>query len=284
MMANGMLTKIRDFYVRKVYPKFWDKRGFTRIKIQLGKIVQRSAEQPNKGEINIWKDDWENLFILDACRLDLYREIEPEAEGRNSKGSSTAEFVEKNFSEGDFSDIVYVTGNPHFSGEMFEELTGRKPQQVFHETFHTYMEDWDKENGTVLPEPLIRDAKTARKLFPEKKVVVHFMQPHYPFVNNDVFDDAGISQDLDKLSEDVSNQVWMMLAKGELSKEQVWDAYRGNLEYVLDKVKVFAKTLEGETVITSDHGNSMGENSFYGHPRGVSTKELREVPYHKLNT
>lgn len=46
--------------------------------------------------------------------------------------------------------------------------------------------DWDEKSGVVRPEPLIRDAKNARKLFPDKKIIVHFMQPHVPFLTSDI--------------------------------------------------------------------------------------------------
>ena len=269
--------------MKTIFHKMRDRRGFTRIKIILDSLAQKYAEKPNTPEFNIFEKDWDNLLILDACRLDLYEEVRGETEGRTSLGSSTAEFVEKNFSEGDFSDIVYVTGNPHFSKKIFSELTGRDPDETFHEVFHTYMSDWDTENGTVLPEPLIRDAETAKKLFPDKRIVVHFMQPHHPFVNSDEFKQEGISPELDKNKSEVNKQVWRRLERGEVSAEDVWSAYKGNLEYFFQEARNFVETLEGKTVITSDHGNSMGEGTFYGHPGGIKTKELREVPWYVID-
>ncbi len=265
--------------MKNIFHRMRDRRGFTRIKMILDSLAEKYAEKPEKPQPNIFEKDWDNLLILDACRLDLYEEVRGETEGRTSLGSSTAEFVENNFSEQDFSDIVYVTGNPHFSKKLFSELTGRDPDETFHEVFHTYMTDWDTENGTVLPEPLIRDAETAKKLFPDKRLVVHFMQPHHPFVNSNGFEQEGISQKLNKDKTEINNQVWRRLERDEVGIEGVWHAYQENLKYFFQESEDFLASLDGKTVITSDHGNAVGESTFYGHPGGIETKELKEVPW-----
>lgn len=275
-MIDKIAENLRTIYLNRIFYRFNHRRGVWRVKNTLDRAVSSLAKNPDKPKFDLFKEDWDNLLILDACRLDLYKEVTGKSRGRTSLGSSTAEFVEKNFSEGDFTDIVYVTGNPHFSQKIFRDLTGRGPEDVFHEVFHTYKSDWSKEEGTVLPEPLIRDAKTAKKLFPGKKIVVHFMQPHHPFLHSDIEnDDAKISQD--------SENIWSRLAKGEFSSDEIWEEYCRNLEFVSDEIEELVKELEGRTVITSDHGNALGENSFYGHPKGVNTKELREVPWHVLD-
>jgi hypothetical protein len=282
-ISEKLVFSLRRFYMKNIFYRMRERRGFTRVKMVLDSLAERYAEKSEKPEFDVFEKDWDNLLILDACRLDLYEEVEGETKGRTSLGSSTAEFVKKNFSEGDFSDTVYVTGNPHFSKKLFSELTGRDPDETFHEVFHTYMSDWDAENGTVLPEPLIRDAETAKKLFPDKRIVVHFMQPHYPFVGSNLVSDAGISQQVDKKYENVEDQAWVMTETGKVSKDKIWKAYRENLEYILDEIEDFTENLEGKTLVTSDHGNAVGESTFYGHPKGVNTKELREVPWYELS-
>ena len=66
----------------------------------------------------------------------------------------------------------------------------------------------------------------------------------------------------------------------------IWEAYRENLELVLPHVERLLDTIPGKTVVTSDHGNMIGESSFpvpvreYGHPDGIYTPELVTVPWH----
>lgn len=274
-----MMNKIYELYCRKIYRNYKHLRGTWRIKHMLTQIIARSIESYDKEPESVFEKDWENLLILDAARHDLYEELEGETEKRTTLAGQSTEYIEKNFSEGDFSDVVYVTANPFFSETQFNELTGRKPEEVFHEVFHTYKTDWDTEHNTVMPEELIRDAKTAKKLFPEKKIVVHFMQPHYPFVNSK-FTDEGIRPDLDHEKEGFS--IWELAETGKYDREELWEAYRENLELVLPKAKELAENLGGKTAITADHGNFVGEEGLYGHPRGVKSKPVREVPWHVI--
>jgi hypothetical protein len=45
-----------------------------------------------------------------------------------------------------------------------------------------FNEDWDDETGTVRAETRTNAALEAAERFPHKRLVVHYMQPHYPFV------------------------------------------------------------------------------------------------------
>lgn len=272
-----MYKRIYSIYSKKIFPRISHLRGTYRLKVFLERMALRGIEKVNEEPGDVFEREWDNLLILDACRHDLYEEVEGETDYRITKASNSPAFISENFSDGEYSDIVYVTGNPWFSESKFEGHTGgRKPSEMFHEVFHTYMTDWDSEKGTVLPEPLMRDARTARKLFPGKKVVVHFMQPHYPFVNSDLTKE-GIRPDLDSSEEGES--VWQEASKGKHSDNELWNSYKGNLEFILEEISEFSENIEGKTVITSDHGNLVGEKGFYGHSFNYDAMALRKVPW-----
>lgn len=237
-------------------------------------LALRPVEKINEEPDDIFSYEWDNLVVLDACRYDTFEEVNGEAESRITKASMSKGFIRKNFSEGDYSGIVYITANPFFSERKFESLTGRKPNDVFHEVFHTYRSGWDDEENTVMPEEVLRDAETAQKLFPEKRKIVHFMQPHHPFVNFDLaengFDDI--------LKREIFDNEWDLAMRGELDHEEVEEAYRDNLELVMPAVKKLKSKLPGKTMLTSDHGNLLGENGLYWHPPRSKAKPLRKVP------
>lgn len=215
--------------------------------------------------------EWDNLLILDACRHDIYEDVlENEVDFNYAKNSMTRYYIRDNFSDGDWSDVVYVTLNPHFSEEIFEELTGRRPEDVFFEVF----ESWKNIEGDKKfdPEVLLRDARTAQKLFPDKKLIVHFMQPHIPFENH--------PETPQKYNyKDEEYDVWEGVMRGEVDAEGSIEAYKKNLEFVMPFVEELVEDLDGKSVITSDHGNLIGEGNFYGHPRGYSSVGLRKVPW-----
>lgn len=64
-----------------------------------------------------------------------------------------------------------------------------------------------------------------------------------------------------------------------LGEKGVKQAYRNNLECVMRHVSSLIKDLEERTVITSDHGELLGENNDYSHYSWKDEKQLREVPW-----
>ncbi|MFB6187503.1 MAG: hypothetical protein ABEI86_11645, partial [Halobacteriaceae archaeon] len=264
------------YYKSYVFPKVMRFRGSHRLLLLLKKLAASAiAEIEDEPESIFNKGDWDNLIILDACRHDLYEELtDREVEQRVSLGSTTTEYIERTFSEGDFSDVVYISANPFFSDKFLEKLIGGS--DVFAAKFDVFNNSWDVEEGTVMPEDVAEAAKTAKKLFPEKKLIIHFIQPHYPFIG---FEDEGFDESSKWLDDNSKNSVWDRAELGELGKEEVWTAYKGNLEKVLPYAEDLVEDLKGKTIITSDHGNLVGENGLYGHPGRTDLKPLREVPW-----
>lgn len=258
-------------------------RGATRLNEFLRSLAARRVSKISQEPQGIFEEEWDNLIVIDGCRHDLYEEVTSIAKSRISLGSSSNNFVERNFSEGDHSDIVYVTANPHIdpfeenAKNYFYELTGRKPSETFFEIFYTYLTDWNDDKGTVLADKVVRDAQTAEKLFSDKKKIIHFMQPHHPFVTSDL-EARGFDQELNPDKDD-NMSIWVKCERGLVSREEAWEAYKQNLEYVLDEIDVLTQNLEGKTVITADHGNLVGEGGLYGHPGNKDYLPLRKVPW-----
>lgn len=268
------------WYRKRVYDQLKHIRGITRIKLGLRWIISRNLEKVEEAESIFEKEDWDNLIILDACRYDLYQEVVGrEVESRISLGSTTQDYLERTYKQGDFSDIVYVSGNPFLHDDFLEDLISN--QNPFHTKYLTFQTDWNEEEGTTLPEPIIRDAKTAEKLSSDKRKIIHFIQPHFPFVGSDI--DTGFESSEIWLGDGKNLNIWARAERGEIEQEEIWKAYRQNLEYVLPKARKLAKELEGKTIITSDHGNLVGEGGMYGHPADSDLKVLRKVPWDSIS-
>jgi hypothetical protein len=124
-----------------------------------------------------------------------------------------------------------------------------------------------------MPEAAIKDVKTAEKLFPEKRKIIHFMQPHHPFIESDIVDTSGFD-------EDEFAHEWDEARKGEISNSEIKEAYEKNLDLVLHEANELLPELSGKTVITSDHGNLIGEQGMYSHPPYKDLEPLRKVPWH----
>ena len=227
------------------------------------------------------EEDWDNLVILDACRFDMFEaqnHIPGDPQRRRSLGSESWEYLRANFAGGEFHDTVYVTANPYAT---------KLPDGTFHAVIDLLEDGWDAEHRTVLPETMVAAAQRAAEQYPNKRLIVHFMQPHYPFIGDAGrrFEHAGFGQSPTGDESDTKRHVWGSLGHGRIRKSHVWEAYRENLDIVLPHVEALLESLSGKSVVTADHGNLLGERTRplpvrgYGHPRGLDAPELRTVPW-----
>lgn len=218
---------------------------------------------------------WDNLILLDACRYDVF-ESENTLPGRlhkrTSKASSTVGFLEHNFDGKQAHDTVYVTANPQLSrnsGDIDAD---------FHSVIDVWETDWDEGAGSVMPETMAKRALEANEEFPDKRLILHFLQPHFPFIG-----DLGRSQ----FGSGFGTGFWTKVKEGDVSVsgEQLRAAYRENLRVALPSVETLLEELPGRTVVTADHGQAFGERSFplpireYGHPRETFMPCLTDVPW-----
>ena len=239
------------------------------------------------------QEDWDNLIILDACRYDMFQKLnylKGKLEHRLSRGSCTHEFLKENFEGKSYKDTVYVTSNPlvNYRDESFAAVAS------------AWKDGWNEELGTVLPETTAQYADQANESYQDKRLIVHFVQPHIPFIGERSrwIMEHDSNREVDNLlsrarhsalgdKETIRNPVviWFWVKNGEIDKKSVWDAYEENLEIALKHVEKLLKNLKGKTVITADHGNLFGERLLpfpvkaYGHPCGIYKKQLIKVPW-----
>lgn len=223
---------------------------------------------------------WDNLLILDAARPDILSSVDKPSDSdlstRISPGSFSLQFMEEQFFGRELHDTVYVTANPHV-----RDLPGG----VFHDVINLLEIAWDESLQTVPPEPVVKAAIDAHERHPDKRLIVHFMQPHFPFIGptgrkipSGIAKRAGNE---DKYRHPWFEQMWNQ----EHDPDVLVEAYRENHEIVLPHAKELIDKLPGRSVITSDHANLIGERGFpipiqlYGHPRNFKHPNLLRVPW-----
>lgn len=240
----------------------------------------------NPDGVDVFSEDWDQLVILDACRYDMFKtvnKLDGSLSARESRGSATTEWLAANFDGRDLSDTVYVTANPQLE-------RNRDDWDVnLHETVNVWLDEgWDEVTGTVLADTLTGAAIDAYERFPDKRLVVHYMQPHYPFVPSDSQSDKEHLNSIEGGEDDVVGEnVWNQKFLGELSitRKELWSMYVENLEYALEHVETLLNAVSGKTIVTSDHGNYVGERASpipireYGHPRGIYDEPVLRVPW-----
>lgn len=227
----------------------------------------------------IYEKDWDVLLVLDGCRVDLLEAVAGEYafvdvdETVESVGSASIEWLVKNFNE-EFETEMAETA--HITGNVKTNLALDSEDFLVLDEVWKYA--WDEEMGTIRPRPITdRAIRTWRTLTPGR-MIVHYMQPHFPSLSQL---DLGSKTLRDMSGGDwESSSIWDRLRAGEVTHHEVWEAYQGNLEVVLGDVELLLESIDAETVvITSDHGNAMGEYGFYDHPGYHPLSVLREVPW-----
>lgn len=272
-------------------------REYQRATDRIHKSIHSKYYMLKNGDKNMFdfmNGDWDNLFILDACRADLFIEtadIETFDEYRTvfSPGSNTTMWSAWHFAEDNYGDVVYVTANP---------VVSRATPNSFHELVEVWHdpEAYDIEVCSIPPEPVSEATRRAYEKHPDKRIVAHFVQPHIPFITKpDLIHrtewadaQAVIPGSFDVDGEDTYFNLWNAYRAGDVSKEEVWEGYRENLEVALDSVLKLADDIPGKTVITSDHGNHVGERLItgrkaYGHKGDFFAHHLNEVPWAVLD-
>lgn len=233
---------------------------------------------------DIMTEDWDTALILDGCRADMFSDLYEGVEGeysiRQSPGSESRQFIKRSFQGRSFHDTVYVTANP-FISEIDDE--------TFHAVVDLLKEEWDEELATVPPERATKRAITAHKKYPNKRILVHYIQPHYPFLGPTAqhFPQAELLREFTPSSPNP----WLGLVwHPKLELSTVLKAYRENAEIVFNAIQPLLKEVTGKIVVTSDHGNLEGERTWpipirtYGHPENVYHDNLVSVPWYEIQS
>lgn len=225
-----------------------------------GRIIFRL---PKKG-IEVVGKNWDYLIVLDCARYDRFKElnmIEGNLKKKTSKGTHTIEWLKQNFRDF-YENIVYLSANPFISKKG---IAGFKGTDHFYHVENVWNYGWNEELETVPPKEVSEAAIKSKERYPEKKMIVHFLQPHPPFI--------GETKILVN-----PRDIWHKVKKGELDRKKLRKARDGNLKLVLKEVESLIGHLDGKIVITSDHGEMLGERPLFKQ-LFFDYKKLVEVPW-----
>lgn len=219
---------------------------------------------------SIWDAEWDVCCILDGCRADIFQDVYPDAGEAISVASSSKRWTQRTFKERDTSSVGLITANPF--AEMLDPDEFALLERVPIQTVDVLLE-------TVPPKTLRdRSIHTWRRRHEHgiERLVVHFMQPHVPFrARPEWFSDY---RDTDVWGHARWSDV------GGLIRHDEWmEAYRDNLDWVIEDAIVDLRfNVDGEILVTADHGNAAGEWGTYGHPSGSLCPAVRRVPWYTM--
>jgi len=246
---------------------------------------------------NVFERDWDALIILDACRVDALRAVADDydfiesVDSVWSVGSTSHEWASKTFTT-EYRDEIrttgYVTGNGYLHQasvrDTYPPSGGTAPvgwpdwNVVDIDEFAFVDQVWQdgriEEVRTVPPHRITDRAVRASREHDADRMIVHYMQPHSPYIA-----DAVDGRDVDPDEVDFVEPLGAM-RRGELAIDVARERYIDNLHLVLEEVRTLFDNLDADRVaITADHGELFGEWGEYGHPDGLPFPAVRRVPW-----
>jgi hypothetical protein len=240
-------------YIRKLNP-LW--------KLYYNRKNERGSE--------IMYEDWDFLILLDALRFDVFRDfhkLEGRLESIISLGAGSWEFMCENFEGQQFHDTIYVTANAY--AERLEDGIFYKQISV--------VDQWDEDIGTVHPSSVIEIAKELAGKHPNKRLIIHMMQPHDPHLGE-------LRNKIGKVMSEKNNDNKIMFKACKMqiiTRQELIHSYIQNFLFVQDYLDSLIESLDGKIVISADHGENLGERKFgvrvWEH--SIHTRECRKVPW-----
>jgi len=287
--------------------------------------------------------DWDFLIVLDACRYDFFSHYYKDYfSGSLSKivspGACTREWFIKSFNEY-FEDVIYISANPYINSVNTNTGINIKTRHYriaaknhFSKIIDVWSFGWNDKLGTVHPQTLTQIALSLRKQYPKKRFIIHYLQPHAPYISNkfmsqgfpkpnlskgQILTDFGLNrtyfESILQAMIFLVNRINLILGLGCWNAYKLYTtkiseifnlppagpmeatrrmygvnglrkAYAENLKIALSHIAFLSSQLVGNIIITSDHGEFLGETGRFGHPCGCNHPIVRTVPWFKIDT
>lgn len=257
----------------------------------------RRAVDPYVGR-PIWdRGDWDVLVVMDAARVDMtrravrdYSRLPEEVQSVWSNASCSIDWIERTFNgyPAEAAKTGYVTANPFANHDEHETRSADLTSgQVGHLEL-LYKTHWQEVRDgieTVPPEAVTDHAIDTWRRRDElgiDRLVVHYMQPHEPFIARPEWGsgDSKLLKNLVENGAEAGSSVYPRVRAGDVSLDEFRRVYEQNHHWILEElVERLLPNVDGDMVLTADHGNGLGEWGSWHHPPGRVAPPVRKVPW-----
>ena len=219
----------------------------------------------------IQKLDWDYLIVLDACRADVFEQVN-DIEGKYervwSPASETYSWIKRMFP--DYYNITFYSGTPVIRALIKH---GYNADEHFAKIVDIWDWGFDPDLATIPPWHVYEGSKDAKPVS-----IIWFVQPHLPPVGDEEM--MKIWKDIvdvreRRLAADIV--IAREIRKGTLSPDRVRESYKRSLSIALQYVKKLIERFKGKIIVTADHGEFLGEDGRWLHP-DIEHPVLRTVP------
>lgn len=232
---------------------------------------------PKQSEM-LEQEPWDVLIILDACRYDTFEQVYPKwLKGTLTKVKSFASTTHLWLSQTWplYYDYVYVSANPYINSQGVP-IHKYIAKDHFHKIINVWNFGWSEKLGTVPP---INVNKAVLEVRTEKRMIIHYAQPHQPYIGRS----GAFTRSNIPFRAKILHQPINRIHQGSTGKLLPYQAYVETLDLALQRVSELVPHLDGKIIISADHGEMFGEiRGKTGHPPRVNHKVLREVPWFEV--
>lgn len=241
-------------------------------------IIERLAKttSPTHRPTDIYDEDWDILIVLDGCRFDHMLDVKDNHEFIDTVDQATAVatspegWITETFNETRLANTArtaYVTADST-SDTLLD-------QSQFFLLDEVWRYAWEDGTGAVRPRAVTDRAISVWRRRDPKRMVVHYHQPQPPFYN-----DADLVPPSREDAIATQDRVFNALRSNGVDADDLHDAYRRNLNAVLNHVQILLNTIDAQdVVITSNYGTLLGESHMYGHPEDVGLSVATQTPW-----
>jgi len=269
----------------------------------MGLVVYKVSYIIDEKEVDVIDSNWKYFVILDGCRYDYFKDVYKEILGNmgnlqkaRSSSLGTPGWLRGTFMNRDCKDIILLTTLVKFNLKL--------PEHTLFKAVNVWKKGWSDSLGTTPPNAVNRAFLEEVRQHPEKRFIIHYQQPHTPYITIGGEPSNSIAQyfntDEVKKHKKLLNLIpqsvawtikkWLKKSPGLPiesyyrlhGKKGLIIVYKNEIRGVLTYVKKLIDSYPGKWIITADHGVTVGERGRYGQCH-IDIKEVREVPWLELD-
>jgi len=237
-----------------------------------------------KQEPLLKKFKWNTLLVLDACRYDRFKKVYQKCglKGKlrcvDSQATWTIEWYKKHWNRKG-QKIVVISAHPFLKDRnkrlfsLFYKVVYVKglPNADISNTYKSWMN----------PLESLKQIKKTQKKFPNKKLLIHFIPPHLPFIG------PKGKKYQEYLAKKYSSRSIYTLVEND-GRRSGWEkakkCYTESIKITLQLINKFLYQMRPPVIITADHAELIGEadgisKSAYNHGVHIKIRKIREVPW-----
>jgi len=216
----------------------------------------------------LFQEPWRVLIVFDALRFDVAHEVNNSFKPCDSLVTDfsvkclTTEWT-KLFLKGQEGSFIHF-----FSASPANYFGSKQADNV--KLFSLWESEW--KDGTVKPEDMSNSViEYVREVGQPEKLVVFFLQPHRPYIQA-----KELEVEFGPVGMDDAKIGDLLEGNPELLKS-LEEAYTNNFLLAYEEANKITAAVKGPVLLTSDHGEFLGENGNFGH--AVDDTVLGKIPF-----